>query len=142
MNAVGDIHHQTHIVLDQHDRNAVLHDGTDDVIEFLGFDRIAAGGRLIEQQHFRFAGQRARDLQALEGAVVERACRTLGRIGEANAGKRHTRGFAGRLVLARDRRPMQQIGENAGSFVAMTADHHILQHRHMRKNLQILESSR
>ena len=112
------------------------------MIDFLGFDRIAAGGRLIEQQHLRFAGQRARDFQALEGAIVERTGRTLGCIGEADAGKRHARRFAGRLILARDRRPMQQIGQNAGALVAVTADHHILQHRHSGKNLQILKSPR
>src|ERR1700688_1034291 len=37
MNPVGDIHHQPHIVLNQHDRHAVLHNGADHVVDFLGF---------------------------------------------------------------------------------------------------------
>ena len=142
MHPVGDIHHQAHVVLDQHDRDPLLHDGADDVIDFLGFDRIAAGGRLIEQQDLWLARQCARDFQALERAIVERAGRTFRRIGEADAGKRHASRFARRLILARNRRPMQQIGQNAGSLVPVTADHHVLQHRHMRKNLQILKRAR
>src|ERR1035437_1727001 len=55
MNTVGDIHHQTHIMLDQHDRDSILYDGADHAIDFLGFDRITAGGRLVEQQQLGVA---------------------------------------------------------------------------------------
>ena len=109
---------------------------------FLGLDRIAAGGRLVEQQHLRFAGERARDLQPLERAIGERTGRTIGRVGEPDASERRQRRFAGRPVLPRHRRPMQEIGQNAGALMAMAADHDVFQHRHAEEDLQVLERAR
>ena len=86
------------------------------LIDFLGFDRIAAGGRLVEQQHLRLAGQRARDFEALEGAIGERTGRTIGGIGEADAGKRRARRFAGRLDSGA--RPMANAADRPESRCA------------------------
>jgi len=94
MNPVGDIHHQTHVVLDQHDRDSVLDDRAYHAIDFLRLDRIATGGRLVEQQQLRLAGQRARYFEALQGAIGERGGWTVGIIGKADAGKRRMRRFA------------------------------------------------
>jgi hypothetical protein len=90
----------------------------------------------------RLARQRAGDFQALERAVIERTGRPLRGVGEADAIERRARRLARRLVLPGDRGPMHQVSEDAGALVAVTADHDVLQHRHLRENLQVLERAR
>ena len=72
------LHHQPHVMLDQHDGDALPRDGLDDGVDLLRLDRVAAGRRLVEQQHLRRGRERARDLQPLERAVSA-ACRPSGR---------------------------------------------------------------
>src|SRR5215472_15626605 len=59
VNAIGNVHHQPHIVLDQHHRDSVPHEGTDNAVDLLGLYGVAAGGRLVEQQQFWVAGERS-----------------------------------------------------------------------------------
>ena len=142
VNAIGDFHHQTHVVLDQHDCYSVPCKGANDAINLLSFDRIAARGRLIEQQQLGVAGERARDLKALERAIGQRIGRTSGFIGKPDTGERREGHFAGCRILALNRGPMHQIGQYPGILVAMVTDHHIFQHRHSGEYLQILKGPR
>ena len=71
--------------------------------------------------------------------TLQQRDRITARSRRIDAGKRRMCRFAGRLVLTRHRRQMHQIGQNAGMFMTMAADHHIFQHRHSGKYLQILK---
>ena len=76
---VGDAHHQRHVVLDQHHRDAAVGDPADQPGQPVGVGPRQAGGRLVEEQHCRAAGERPGDLHEppvdvgqLGGRAVER----------------------------------------------------------------------
>ena len=74
MNAVRDIHHDPHLVLDHHHRDAefvtnVEHEPGD----VLGLLLVHARHHFVEQQQLRFAGERPGQLDALLLAVGQRA---------------------------------------------------------------------
>src|SRR5258708_5451 len=64
--AVGDVHHDAHVVLDQHDRGAeLLVDVEHETAHVLLFLDVHSGHRLVQQQHRGLRGERARELDAL-----------------------------------------------------------------------------
>ena len=69
--AVGDVHHHVHVVLDEHDGEAPgaqLGDEPHDVLALLA---VHPGGRLVEQQHLRLGCERLRNLEQALVAVGE-----------------------------------------------------------------------
>src|SRR5574343_1446228 len=64
--AVRDVHHHAHVVLDQHDGGAefVVH-VEDEAAHVLLFFQVHAGHRLVQQQHLRLHGQRAPQIHPL-----------------------------------------------------------------------------
>ena len=74
MNAVGDIHHDPHLVLDHQDGDAELvADIEHEAGDVLGLFLVHARDHFVEQQQFRLAGQRPRQFDALLLAVGQRA---------------------------------------------------------------------
>src|SRR5271156_1327022 len=69
VDSIGDVHDESHVMLDQHYSHAALHDGTDDKIKFLSFNRVAAGSWFVKQQDPWFARKRPGNLQPLELAI-------------------------------------------------------------------------
>jgi hypothetical protein len=70
--AVGDAHHDLHVVLDQEDGHVLLltelgHEGRE-VRRLLG---VHSGGGLVEEQELRLGGERPRDFEAPLVAVGE-----------------------------------------------------------------------
>src|SRR3954449_351915 len=64
--AVGDVHHHAHVVLDQHDgRAVVVVDVEDEAAHVLLLFDVHPGHWLIEQQDGRFGGERTAELDAL-----------------------------------------------------------------------------
>ena len=59
----------------------------DHIVDLLGLDRIAAGGRLVEQQDLRLGRERAGDLQPPQRAVGQGAGGAVGDIGQADEGE-------------------------------------------------------
>ncbi len=75
---VGDVHHDAHVVLDQHDRRAELVvDVEDEAAHVLLLLDVHAGHRLVEQQQRRLGRERARELDALLQSVRQAADRRL-----------------------------------------------------------------
>ena len=60
--SIGDVEHDVHVVFDQQDRELwiELHQ---ELGHLRGFARRKAGGRLVEQQDFRIAGEAEHDLE-------------------------------------------------------------------------------
>ncbi len=129
-------------MLDQHDGDAVAGQPADDGFDLGGLHRIAARGGLVEQQQLGLARKRACDFKALETSEGESARRSLRRRGEPDALERGRGRLAGSPVLPADRRQMKQVGEYAGRFVAMAADHDIFERSHAEEDLQVLERAR
>ena len=65
------------IVRRHHDLDAARGDGADDVLDRLGGGRIEARGRLVEKQHLRIPGERARQRQPLLLAAGQLARRAV-----------------------------------------------------------------
>ena len=55
------------------------------LVEFFGFARIEAGGRLVKAEQLRIGAHGARDLEPALGAIGEIARRIVGAIGQADA---------------------------------------------------------
>ena len=74
MNAVGNIHHDPHLVLDhQHGDAELVADIEHEARDVLGLLLVHARDHFVEQQQFRLAGQRPRQFDALLLAVGQRA---------------------------------------------------------------------
>jgi hypothetical protein len=63
IDAVGEMHHEVELMLDQEDRHTARLQGSDDRLHLVGLRRIHAGGRLVEQQEARAQSEDARDLK-------------------------------------------------------------------------------
>ena len=76
--AVRDVHHDSHVVLDQHDgRPEFVVDVEHEARHVLLFLEIHAGHRLVEQQYLRLHRQRAREINALLQPVRQSPDRCL-----------------------------------------------------------------
>ena len=74
MDAVGNIHHDPHLVLDHQDGDAELvADIEHEARDVLGLLLVHARHHFVQQQQFRLAGERTRQLDALLLAVGQRA---------------------------------------------------------------------
>ena len=74
MNAVGDVHHDPHLVLDhQHGDAEFVADVEHEAGDVLGLLLVHARHHFVEQQQLRLAGQRPRQFDALLLAVGQRA---------------------------------------------------------------------
>ena len=69
--AVGDAHHQAHVVLDQQHRDAAVADLADQLHQVDRLARVHPGGRLVEQQQLRLGGEGPGDLEPPLVAVGE-----------------------------------------------------------------------
>jgi hypothetical protein len=107
--AVGDAHDQAHIVLDQHQGEALGPQRLEDAAQALDFAGVEAGRRFVEQQQLGFRYQRAGDLDHALTAVGQGADLAIGVFGQAErrqklAGALADFAHAGRGA-ADDRRP-------------------------------------
>ena len=70
LNPLADLHHKTHVVLDEQDRDLeFIPDVVDDLEQFLRLGGVHAGRRFVQQQQFHVGGQRPGDLQPALFAV-------------------------------------------------------------------------
>ena len=84
LDAVADLHHERHVVVDQeHARLVVVAHGADDGGELGHLALGQPGGRLVEQQEARLGRERPGDAELPLVAVGEAACRLLARTARA-----------------------------------------------------------
>ena len=79
---VAHVDHELHVVLDQHHGHAAGGQLAQQLGEALGLGRVLAGGRLVEQQHRRVAGQRPGQLDQAGLAGGHRGDPQVGDLGE------------------------------------------------------------
>ena len=130
------------MVLDQQDGDAPVADPADEAAELGGLRGIQPGGGLVKQQERRLGGQSARNLEhalhaerQVAGAIVR--MRAEAHVAKKAAGVRFDGGFLG------SRPPgSQHRGYQSRVRAAVPARHDVFQHRHVGKQLEILESAR
>ena len=81
--AVRNVHHQAHIVLDQENGEAVAIQLANELADAERGIVGNAGGRLVEQEKARRRGQRPRDLQKLAFAETQACGRLVGALGQS-----------------------------------------------------------
>ncbi len=77
-NVVGNAHDHFHVMLDKQDRHARCGHFGDQVIDLLGFNRVAARRRFVQQQDLWRKRQSAGDFKPLQRAIGKRTRFPLG----------------------------------------------------------------
>src|SRR5450830_781428 len=140
---IRDVHHHTHVVLDQHDGGAELFvDVEDEAAHVLLLFHVHAGHRFVQQQHAGFGGQRARQLDALLQAVRQAPYRRLADVLDLEE-VNYLFDFVAMLdffiaCLA----PPDRIGEKAGMHLGITPGHDVVEHGHALEQRNVLEGPR
>jgi len=136
--AFAEVHDEAHVVLDQQDGHAFVGQRAHEARELGGLGVVEAGRGLVEDQQRRLQREGAGDLEVLALAV--------GQVGRELAGKGFKAGAFQRLHrevadAARDGAPPEQAVPRAVAHVAQRADRHVVEHRHVRQDAQVLEGA-
>ena len=141
-NFVGDRHHHFHVMLDQKHGEPAIANASDQANHVQRLLRVHARRGLVEKQQPRFRGQRAGDLEPPLLAVGEAGGNGIGAVGEPDeieAGER----LRALLVLLRAELPRaKKQRQRRERTMLELRDEHILQHGHLRKQPDVLESAR
>ena len=138
--AVGDVHHHAHVVLDQHDRRAVVVvDVEDEAAHVLLLLDVHAGHRFVEQQDGRLGGQRAAQFDALLQSVGQARHRRLADVLDLEElddflDRRAVFGF-----LAAGAGQLQRDLEEGRVHMQIAAGHDVVQHRHALEQRDVLK---
>ena len=114
-------------MLDQQDGDAALADFCEQAHEALGFRRVHAGDRFVEQQQGRIGGERHRDLEQPLLAVGQRGAEFSAPVAKADELQGFLRAVAQLSLLAGDRRQSEHDGERRLFRAAMQADQHVVE---------------
>src|SRR5574343_1047574 len=140
--AVGNVHHHTHVVLDQHNRGAeFVVDVEDEAAHVLLFFEVHAGHRFVEQQYLRFHGQGAAEVNALLQTVGQLA---HGRLAEGldfeevdDVLDLLAMGF----LFALGRAHTQGLQEQVAFDLEVATRHDVVDHAHALEQGQVLEGA-
>src|SRR5215210_92681 len=133
--AVRDAHDELHAVLDE-DHCALLVEPEDQVHHGARLLRAHAGGRLVEEQKARVAGERHRDLEAALVAVGEVLDRVMPAGGEADGGEELLGPRDEVAVILAARPEVEARGHR------LRRDAHVLHDRELREEVRDLERLR
>src|SRR3954471_12732442 len=130
--AVRDAHDELHAVLDE-DHGALLVEPEDQVHHGARLLRAHAGGRLVEEEKPRVAGERDGDLEAALVAVGEVLDRVVAPGGEADR-REELLGARDEVAVVLARRPDVETGLHR-----LRGDAHVLEHAELREQVRDLE---
>ncbi len=143
MNAVGEIGHHLHVVLDpDHGGAELVLDAQDEARQVLPFVAVEPGGRLVEHEQRGLERQRAREADDLLDA--ERKSRD-GRVPialELDEFDDALDRLAVTDLLAPDAGKEQHLGQRIGADAGVAAGQEVVEHRHLREQLAVLEGAR
>ena len=138
--AVGDLHDQSHVVLDQQDGHAALvPDGPDQPGQRPDLLVVEPRRRLVEQEEPGLAGQRPGELDALERAEGEAGGRMVRHALEPEERDQLARPAPDPLLLAPHGREPEGARHEVPAGPAVHADHDVLQDREAREQGEVLE---
>ena len=141
--AVGEVHHDADVVLDQRDRRAAAAVGLDDEpAHVLLLLEVHARHRLVEQQERRLHRQRAAELDALLQAVGQGADGRLADVLDLEKVD-DLLADAPVLDLLGERRPEAQgLPEEPSPHLQVAAGHDVVERRHALEQRDVLEGAR
>ena len=128
-----------HVMLHHHDGRALRRNALQPRLQLLGFLRVEAGRRLVQQQHIGAAEQRAGDFDLLLHPVRQVVGLAGGELRQTDPFQRFQR-LAPPPRAAHQAQRIQHVGE-AGQPRRLP-EHHIFQHRQMRQQTDVLETPR
>src|SRR2546421_1816219 len=138
--AVGDLHDQPHVVLDQeHRRAAGVADGAQELGERRDLLVVQPARGLVGQEQLRPAAERARQLDPLERAEREPRGWMIRDGLEIQEREELARRGADGLLLPADPGQAQRVREEIAARPAVDADHDVLEHRQRREEREVLE---
>jgi hypothetical protein len=130
-------------VLDhQHGDAEVVLDVLDPERHVVGFLRIQAGGRLVEQQQPRLGGERARQLDHFAHAIGQTGDQAVAVVRQVEEIDHLLHRFALRQLRAAHARREQQLLPQRAATVAVATDEQVLQHGGVLEQLDVLERAR
>ena len=107
----------------------------------LGVGPRQSGGRLVEQQQSRLAGERARQFQDLHLAEAQRACLHVRFAGKAEPLEDVERSRLDRAFFGAECPVAQDRACGAGVTAQMPPDHDVFQNGHLPEDLQVLKGA-
>src|SRR5688500_13088630 len=141
--AVGDVHHDAHVVLDQHDGRAELVvDVEDEAAHVLLLLDVHAGHRLVEQQHLGLHRERAAQVDALLQAVGHAAHRRLAVGLDLEEVDDALDELAVADLLALGRPDAQRLQQQVALHAQVAARHDVVEHAHALEQREVLEGAR
>src|SRR3990167_2567255 len=141
--AVGDVHHHAHVVLDQHDGGAVLVvDVEDEAAHVLLFLDVHAGHRFVQQQQAGLHRQRAAEVDTLLQPVGQAPHRRLAIGLDLEEVDDALDELAVRHLLALGRPQSKRLLEEVALHAQVAAGHDVVEHAHALEQRQVLEGAR
>src|SRR4051812_46965505 len=143
VDAVGEVHHDAHVVLDHQDRGALLlvhvEDEAGHVLLLLV---VHPGHRLVEEEQGGFERERAGELDALLQPVWEGVHDLLADVLDLEEVDDLLDHLALGDLLALAGAVVDAAGEEAGPLPEVTADEEVVEHRHALEERDVLEGAR
>src|SRR5438552_1946305 len=141
--AVGDVHHDAHVVLDQRDRGAELAVDVEDEARhvFLLLD-VHAGHRLVEQQQLGLGRERSAQLHALLQAIGQLAGERLANGLDLQEVDQALDERAVGELLALRRTPPHRVQQEMAAHLQQAASHEVVEHGHAFEQRDVLKGPR
>ncbi len=140
--SVRDAHHHPHVVLDQQHGDAAVAHLADELHQLDGLGRVHARRRLVEQQELGLGGEGARDLEPPLMSVRQVAGEVVAVVVELDELEQLVRALARLAPLAPEQRRAQHDVPEAGLELGVHPHQHVLEHRHLREQPDVLERAR
>jgi hypothetical protein len=137
--AVGDCHHQPHVVLDQQQRRTRVAQAQQVFVQRRALGGVQAGGRLVDEQEPRVGGDRARQLDS--AAIAERQIFGVRRrdVIEPEPRERRACAIVGFTALAARTRQREEIAGRIAALGAKRARDDVLEHGHLAEQTRVLK---
>ncbi len=139
---IRDLHHESHVVLDNHQGDAVIANPVERLRQSLRLRVVETRCRLIKQHQPRSRGKTARDLEQTPQPVRHVGSRSVAPLVEPDEAQQ-TIGLLGRQTLLLQRpRKSHRCGHKTRMRCSVRPDHDVLVRCHLLEQLRVLECPR
>src|SRR6185369_1942678 len=143
LNALADAHHHFHIVLDKQNRQSeAISDLLDQVHQVFLLRRIHAGRGFVEQQQLRPSRESTNNLEPALRTVRQTRAAFVANTREIEYLEQFETVFAMFLFVFAESRSAQHGVDQFLAHMNVTGRHDVIEHRHTRKQANVLERSR
>ena len=137
--AVGELHHEVHVVLDDEQRQAVVAQRRQAREQHVDLGGVEPRGRLVDKEEPRLGRERARDFEHALLAIGQRARYHLRALGKAHEGEQVHRLVAATVVVAPERGAVQEVLPGRDVVTQMKSGDDVRERREMPEQPDFLE---